>query len=76
MEMVDIVRKLVGAIEPVGDSCIDEKRYENLKVMTGLVDLLLGDIQSVAAYKDAHQNSLMVAGEHAHNFLQDVRDTD
>lgn len=31
MTYTEIVNKLVGNIEPVGDSHIDEKRFENLK---------------------------------------------
>lgn len=30
MKMIDIVNKLIGPIQPVGDSNADEKRLENL----------------------------------------------
>jgi len=44
----EIVKKLVGKINPVGETNTDNARYENLKVMTGLVDNLLVDINTVA----------------------------
>ena len=31
MELIDVVRKLVGPISPIGESHADEKRFENLK---------------------------------------------
>lgn len=31
MELIDIVDKLVGRIDPIGDTAIDNERFENLK---------------------------------------------
>ena len=32
MEIIDIVRKLTGLIEPVGETHTDDKRFENLQI--------------------------------------------
>ena len=45
MEVYDVVKKLIGPIEPVGESHTDEKRFENLKALTELVDSLLIFVQ-------------------------------
>lgn len=44
MELVDVVRKLVGPINPIGESHTDAERLENLKAMTKLLEDLLGDV--------------------------------
>ncbi len=71
MDVYDIVCKLIGPIEPVGDSGIDSRRLENLSEMTGLVDALLTDIDDVAHdFKDRHEDSLKQASKHADKFLR------
>jgi len=73
MEIYDVVKKLVGEIEPVGETYTDNARFENLKVMTDLVEKLLTDIADVATYeKDRHEYSRKRAGEFADKFLRSV----
>ena len=72
MELIDVVRKLVGPIEPVGDSRIDHDRFENLQTMTKLVDKLLGDIDRIIPCKDSHEASVKKAGMHADAFFEQV----
>ena len=72
MELIDVVRRLVGPIDPVGDQGIDNKRFENLKAMTKLVDRLVGDIDCVAENKLRYEFSMKRAGEFADKFLDDL----
>ena len=51
----EIVKKLVGNIEPVGETHIDNKRFENLKVMADLVDSLLSDMDSIVFRTSSNQ---------------------
>jgi len=44
----DIVRKIVGHIKPIGETNEDNRRYENLQVMTTLVEALILDLRDVA----------------------------
>ena len=74
MELYDVVKKLVGSIKPIGETDEDNKRFENLKVMTNLVDKLLFDINCVALRKERHEYSMKKAGEYADTFLKDVKD--
>jgi len=69
MEIYDVVKKLVGEIEPVGETYTDNARFENLKVMTELVDSLVKDIDYVGMEKDRHEYSRKRAGEFANKFL-------
>ena len=63
----EVVKKLVGSIEPVGETHTDGVRYENLRVMTDLVEKLLRDIDYVASQK-SHEFSIKKASEFASKF--------
>lgn len=67
----DIVRKLIGPINPVGESYTDEERLENLKQLCNLVESLLLDIDEVAFHKNRPEYSIKRAGDYADKFIQD-----
>lgn len=70
MELYDVVIKLIGPIYPVGETREDDRRFENLKTMTALVDKLISDIDIVAnANKSRHEASMKRAGVFADKFL-------
>jgi len=71
----EVVRKLIGPIEPLGDSYADDKRLQNLKTLIKLTDKLLGDISQVAMERHSTLHSEKIAGIEAHNFLHSVADT-
>jgi len=72
MTSYDVVKKLIGEIAPQGETNIDQKRLENLKEMTELVDQLLTDISLVAAEnRDRQEASMKEAGEFATKFLHE-----
>ena len=75
MTNYDLVKKLIGEIEPVGESHTDEKRYENLKEFIDLVYELIQDLHSVAGYENNYQHSMKKAGEHVRQFLFEIRST-
>ena len=72
MEIADVVRKLTGAIEPVGETHTDTGRLQNLRAMTALVDELLHDIADVSKHTDATEFSRKQAGKHAKEFIRYV----
>lgn len=67
-----VVCKIIGPIQPVGESNEDDRRFENLKVVTHLVDKLLFDINHVAVNKTRSEYSMKRAGELASRFMRDV----
>ena len=72
MELVDIVRRIVGPVRPIGEANSDEERFENLKQLTELVDYLIGDIDHVAGNKHRAEYSMKRAGEFADRFLTNL----
>ena len=72
MDIYEVVVKLVGKIEPVGETNEDNRRYENLKVVTALVDKLLSDIDSVAREKNRKEFSINRAAQFADKFLDSI----
>jgi hypothetical protein len=73
MDMIDVVMRLNGPIEPVGDTNIDEKRLENLKALCVLTGLLLDRIESVSEAYGDHMASVKAAKDHAAAFLASIR---
>jgi hypothetical protein len=72
MKLYDVVTKLVGPIQPVGETQTDEKRLENLKEMADLVDKLIRDIAEVSSRKDSPEYSVSKAGKYADKFLTEL----
>jgi len=71
MEIYDIVKKLVGNINPIGKTEIDEKRFENLKILCHLVNQLVIDIDNVSyENRKAQEFSIKRASDYASNFLR------
>jgi sugar-specific transcriptional regulator TrmB len=68
----EIVFDLIGQIEPVGESDIDQRRFKSLRDLTELVEELLSEISQVAVNKDRQEHSMKIAGEIASHFLRDV----
>jgi hypothetical protein len=73
MELYEVVNKLVGPIEPIGETNADNLSFENLIAMTNLVDKLLFAIDRVSTLKDRPEYSVKRSGELAHKFINDVR---
>ena len=71
MEIKDVVLKLVGNVNPVGETNTDDKRFENLKTLCGVVDELIYEIQSVTRNKHAQEYSVKRAGEYAERWCKD-----
>lgn len=64
-----LVERIVGPIEPAGETHLDGKRYENLVIMCSLVDALVAEIDAVGMHKVSHQASVKKAGEFASEFM-------
>jgi hypothetical protein len=68
MEIYDVVKKLTGEVNPVGETNTDNDRFENLKTLCDLVDKLLTDIDGVIPNKRRHEFSMKRAGDYAGDF--------
>lgn len=66
----EFVMKLIGPIEPVGDSSVDPKRLENLKELCKLTELLVARIDRIGNENLRREEwSMKEAGKFADNFL-------
>jgi len=72
MELIDVVRKLIGPVNPIGETNADDIRFANLKVMGTLVDRLVFGIAEVASNKDRAEFSMKRAGEYANKLMDDL----
>ena len=70
MEHIEIVNKLIGKIEPIGESNIDDDRFVNLANMIDLMKELHKQIDDIAFYnKDRQEYSMNRAGKYANDYL-------
>ncbi len=77
MTNCDVVKKLIGGINPVGDASFDEKRLENLKSMCDLITELVEGVKSVAYHNQfAHEHSIKKASDYARKFLENLEVTE
>lgn len=73
MDLYEIVTKLAGPVESVGETNSDEKRLGNLKSVIELTDKLLSDISRAAASANYPEASRAKIGRTAQDFLDGVR---
>ncbi|MBL0317488.1 MAG: hypothetical protein IPP69_17655 [Flavobacteriales bacterium] len=72
MTNTDVVKKLIGNVQPYGASHIDEQRFENLKAMCELVGDLIEEIKDAAKSKERHEYSMKEMGLYAYKFLSQL----
>lgn len=73
INVYEVVKKLIGPINPIGSTETDEMRFENLKSTTELVDALLTDIDAVQyVNKDCCEFSRKKAADFAEQFFNQI----
>lgn len=73
MNYTEIVKKLIGNIQPAGASHIDPERFKNLKEMCELVNNLVIEIDKVVYdNKHAQQHSIKEMVEYAEDFINNT----
>lgn len=73
MDIYDVVTKLVGPILPVGETNEDQRRLDNIKVLTNVVDRLLLHLNDAALHADRPQASMKAIGKYAKEYMDEVR---
>lgn len=74
MDYHEIIKKLIGNINPIGETNVDNERFENLQQLTQLADNLIMDIEDMAfRNRNAHEFSIKRAVTHANDFINDIR---
>jgi hypothetical protein len=72
MTNYDVIKKLLGPINPVGETRTDDERFQNLEETIKVVNSLLFDISQVAVNVDRQEYSMSRAGKTAVQFLKEV----
>ena len=72
MENYKIIKKILGLIEPVGETYEDAKRNTNLQETIIVMKYLFEDIRNVAKNKDRVEWSMKEAGKMADSFLEEI----
>lgn len=73
MTNYDVVIKLIGNINPIGDESIDHKRLDNLKEMMSLVKLLIADIHEISYRNSTRQeDSIKKAVKLVDSFMENL----
>lgn len=68
--VTEVVKKLIGEIQPYGATHIDDKRFENLKTMCEVVNNLVIEIDIDAfENKDRKEFSMKQMADYASNFM-------
>ena len=70
-EIIKVIDKLVGGIEPQGETIIDNERFENLKTLTEVLEHYHQKVYDVSYYKKRQEYSVKRAGEFADKFITD-----
>lgn len=70
--IIEVVEKLIGRIDPVGESNFDEKSYKNLEKAIELARHLIWEIHYVSRNSDRYEASMKRSGELAENFMQQL----
>lgn len=73
MNIKEIVDKLIGPINPIGETKIDENRFVNLEVLKVLIEDLLQDVIDVSRERDHYQYSNKRAGGTAYKFMKSLK---
>ena len=74
-QLTDTIMRLIGEIEPVGDTNIDTIRLMNMHRLQELIEALIFEVQHVCCiYSDNKEYSMKSIGEDALNWLRKERD--
>ena len=73
MTITDVVRKLIGPINPIGKSEVDAERLTNLENLITVVNSLLQDMDElVYNNRNAYEHSIKEAKSVATSFLTEM----
>jgi hypothetical protein len=73
MNYTEIVKKLIGKINPIGETNTDAERFENLKEVCKLIDELHIEIDDIAyRNKDSKKFSVKRSVDYINQFLDNL----
>ena len=73
-QVADIVMSIIGEIEPVGESNVDNQCFNNLLMLQQTIDVLLDEIMYCLPYIDRVEFSMKRSAEQALEWMKEKRD--
>jgi hypothetical protein len=73
VQIADLVMALAGEVEPVGETHVDDQRFQNLCTLQNVVDILLDEIYFVTAYSDRYEYSMKRSAETAYSWMKEKK---
>lgn len=71
-QVYNVIKNLIGKVQPRGETNYDKIAFENLKVLTEVTTKLICDIDEVAYNnKDRHEASIKKAGDLANKWCKE-----
>lgn len=71
MSIEEILEKLLGNIEPVGETNEDDKRYENIENYKKALNFVFSRLEKASLYADRKEYSMQKIGKECNEFLRD-----
>ena len=72
--ILEVINKLVGDIEPYGETYHDEIAYNNQEELIYIIRELIGDLGANSRYKNRVEYRVNQIGKKAHNSLKNLYD--
>ncbi len=70
-EVADLVFKVIGEIEPVGSTHIDDERFCNLQNLLNTLDILIDEVVFVLPCEERYEYSMKRAGQEVRRWIED-----
>lgn len=70
-EVADIVFKIVGEIEPVGETHTDDARFNHLQTLLNTLDILIDEVTFVLPCENRYEYSMQRAGQEVRHWIKD-----
>ena len=71
MNIIEILRKLLGEIEPYGDTNIDKERYENIQNYYEVLSFIISKLRESAKLKDRQEYSINKIANECYDILKE-----
>mgnify|MGYP003571640745 CR=1 FL=1 len=75
MELEKILKRLLGEIEPTGDSSRDKERYLNIRYYEEALYYIYRRLNGASKYKDDYRESMSEIGKSCQAIIEGIKDT-
>lgn len=70
-EVADLVFKVIGEIEPVGETHTDDERFCHLQNLLNVLDILIDEVVFVLPCEERYEYSMKRAGQEVRRWIED-----